>query len=180
MKVSINAKNIKQVVNADTAYVANQEAQPAAQPADVVPAAPQPALPGGPPPALPAAPEPSWEALAAALPDFAGDLRSLGQLTAVDAGSALNKMRYITEKVLHTLCMRHDVSWGPAEPTLERMIGPVLAKGVLPKSVGVHVRTVQTNASPGSHYQESALTPAHVRIAGSALAELLAWYKDAT
>ena len=101
------------------------------------------------------------------------------QLRALDVGSALNKMRFLTEKVLHRLCTRHELSWGQAEPTLERMIGPLLASGVVPKDVGLHVRTVQTNASPGSHYQEFALSASHVRIAYSALAELLAWYRKA-
>ena len=38
------------------------------------------------------------------------------------------------------------------------------------------VRTVQTNASPGSHYQESALSGAHVQIARTALGEVLVWF----
>lgn len=177
MNVSINAKTIKQVVTADTAYVSNQEALPAS--ADLVQAIPPP-LPAGSLTAIPLAAEPSWQALAATLPEFADDLRSLGQLLPVDESSSLNKMRYITEKVLHTLCARHGVAWGQAEPTLERMIGPLLAEGVIPKNIGLYVRTVQTNASPGSHYQESALTPAHVRIAASALAELLAWFTGTT
>jgi hypothetical protein len=37
--------------------------------------------------------------------------------------------------------------------------------GVVPKTIGIHVRTIQTNASPGSHYQEVALSAPHARIA---------------
>ena len=40
----------------------------------------------------------------------------------------------------------------------------------------MHVRTVQTNASPGSHYQEDALSATHVQVAQMALLELLEWY----
>jgi tetratricopeptide (TPR) repeat protein len=114
--------------------------------------------------------------LEARVQDIATDLRVLRALTSQDHGSALNKIRYITEKVLHRLCAEHDVSWGKSEPTLENMIGPLVARQVIPKSVALHVRTVQNNASPGSHYQEDALRDTHVRIAEIALIELLEWY----
>jgi hypothetical protein len=55
------------------------------------------------------------------------------------------------------------------------MFGPLSAAGIIPKSIAIHVRTVQTNASPGSHYQESPLSASHVIIAQSALVELLEW-----
>ena len=85
-------------------------------------------------------------------------------------------MRYVTEKVLHRLCSSHGVTWGKGEPTLERMIGPLLAQGVIPKNIGIHVRTIQTNASPGSHYQESSLSSAHVQVAQIALLDFLEWF----
>jgi hypothetical protein len=174
VKVSINAKNINTLVNADTAHVNSGEGGAAPPPAGAAPAGPAPALPAD----MPLPPDSLWALLADRLPAFAGDIRELLQLLPVGQGSALNKMRYITEKALHTLCVRKEVSWGQTEPTLERMIGPLLSSGVVPKSVGLHVRTVQTNASPGSHYQESALSDSHVRIALSALAEFLVWFKD--
>lgn len=176
MNVSINAKKIQQVVTAETAYVANPRVQPA-PPADLerdgLAAPPDEQFP-----ALPFRAGPPWEDLAAGLPEFANDLSALAQLSKVDVNGALNKVRYITEKLLHGLCLRCGVRWGEAEPTLERMIGPLLATGIVPKNVGIHVRTIQTNASPGSHYQESALTSSHVLIAQSALAELLRWFRD--
>jgi hypothetical protein len=113
------------------------------------------------------------------LPSFRDDLRSLETLLGVDVPSALNKVRYITEKALHGLCAAKGVSWGQAEPTLERMVGPLLAAGFIPKDVAVHVRTVQANASPGSHYQQSPLSEAHARIAHAALVEFLDWYSGA-
>jgi hypothetical protein len=122
-----------------------------------------------------------WETLVEELPDFAEDLGALGRLLTMnplDPGSSLNKMRCITERVLHSLCARRGISWGQGEPTLERMIGPLVAAGALPKNVSLHVRTIQTNASPGSHYQESRLSPGHIRIAESALMELLEWIKE--
>ena len=99
------------------------------------------------------------------------------QLLQVDVPSSLNKIRFIAEKVLHTLCVRHAITWGQAEPTLERMLGPCLiSQGVIPKNTSVHVRTIQANSSPGSHYQESALSPSHAIIAQQALVEFLEWY----
>lgn len=104
------------------------------------------------------------------------DLRVLRTLVEHDHASALNKIRYITEKVLHDLCTANDVSWGKkAHPTLERMLGPLVANDVIPRNVAIHVRTIQTNASPGSHYQESALTSTHVHIAQVALLDFLEW-----
>ncbi|MCA9643897.1 MAG: hypothetical protein KC492_24555, partial [Myxococcales bacterium] len=104
------------------------------------------------------------------------DLRVLRGLVENDPASALNKIRYVTEKVLHGLCAEHGVSWGSAEPTLERMIGPLLAKEIIPRNVGIHVRTIQSNASPGSHFQASALGSAHVEVAQRALLEFLEWH----
>jgi hypothetical protein len=106
---------------------------------------------------------------------LADDLRELGELMRISVPSALNKVRYITEKELHRLCRRDGVSWGQGEPTLERMIGPLVATGSVPKDVATHIRTIQTNASPGSHYQESALSRSHLDIAMQAMVELLDW-----
>jgi len=108
--------------------------------------------------------------------ELSGDLRVLRTLVEQDHASALNKIRYVTEKVLHGLCTKHEVSWGTKEPTLENMIGPLIAAKIIPKNVAVHVRTVQTNASPGSHFQEDALSATHVQVAQIALLELLEWY----
>jgi hypothetical protein len=150
------------------------------------------ALRGGPPPpalkpaALPddAGPSGPAEALAARLDGckhrlsgFVDDLQSLEKLLRVDVPSPLNKIRYITEKVLLTLCRGRGVSWGQAEPTLENMIGPLIHRGVVPRNVAVHVQTIKTNASPGSHYQESALTDSHVKVAQIALLEVLEWFE---
>jgi hypothetical protein len=114
-------------------------------------------------------------ALRKRLSSVAGDLQSLETLMPVDIPSSLNKMRFITEKVLHELCVRKNVGWGQAEPTLERMIGPLLAGGFIPKNVVIYVRIIQVNVSPGSHYQESALSQANVKIARDALVEFLEW-----
>jgi hypothetical protein len=109
--------------------------------------------------------------------DLAGDLRALEALVGIDdVPSSLNKIRFITEKVLQSLCKKYDVAWGQAEPTLERMIGPLVSAERIPKNVAVHVRTIQTNTSPGSHFQTSALSQAHVRIAENALVEFLEWW----
>jgi tetratricopeptide (TPR) repeat protein len=104
------------------------------------------------------------------------DLRVLRDLLDRDNQSALNKIRYVTEKVLHRLCSERGVSWGSAEPTVERMIGPLVAAKALPKGVALHVRTIQTHASPGSHYQEEPLSATHVHLAQLALVEFLEWY----
>lgn len=104
------------------------------------------------------------------------EIESLEQLLQVDIPSSLNKIRFIAEKVLHTLCVRHAITWGQAEATLERMLGPLISQGVIPKNISVHVRTIQANSSPGSHYQESALSPSHAIIAQQALVEFLEWY----
>jgi hypothetical protein len=115
------------------------------------------------------------------IPELAEDLRTLKTLIGVDVPSALNKIRFITEKVLRGLCEQSGISWGDAEPTLERMIGPLASAGCIPKNVALHVRTIQGNTSPGSHFQESALTPAHVTIALNALFEFLDWrYPETT
>jgi len=116
------------------------------------------------------------EGLRQVLVDVADEIQSLEHLLRVDVPSSLNKIRFITEKVLHRLCVQHETTWGQAEPTLERMLGPLVSHGVIPKNVAVHVRTIQMNASPGSHYQESALTRTHAIIAQQALIEFLEWY----
>jgi hypothetical protein len=113
------------------------------------------------------------------LADLSEDLASLEKLLGVDVPSSLNKIRFITEKVLHTMCIRRGVTWGEAEPTLERMIGPLTSEGVIPKNIATLVRTIQTNTSPGSHYQEHALSQTHVTIAQTALIEFLEWYFSA-
>jgi hypothetical protein len=115
-------------------------------------------------------------ALQQAIPDVSEDLRALEQVLEVDVPSSLNKVRYIAEKVLNRLCARGKVSWGEAEPTLERMLGPLVAKGCLPKNMAIHARTIQANTSPGSHYQEAALSASHAAIAQQALVVLLEWF----
>ena len=114
------------------------------------------------------------------LPDLAENLRALDDLLDRDVPSALNKARFITEKVLHRLCVGRGVSWGDAEPTLERMVGPLVASGALPKNVAVQVRTVQSNVNFGSHFQEAPPSAAHLRIATAALTEFLGWYATAS
>lgn len=108
--------------------------------------------------------------------DLAEDLNALEALLGVDVPSSLNKIRFITEKVLQGLCRSKGISWGQAEPTLERMIGPLVAADCIPKNVALYVRTVQMNTSPGSHYQESPLSESHVVIAQNALVEFLEWH----
>jgi hypothetical protein len=130
--------------------------------------------PGGGP-----SPEDRLQSLLRTLPTFAEDLQVLTRLCGIDAASALNKVRFITEKVLLDLCSSSGVAWGQAEPTLERMIGPLVSAGRIPKNIAIHVRTIQTNASPGSHYQESALSEPHVLIARYALITFLEWFAGA-
>jgi CHASE2 domain-containing sensor protein len=110
------------------------------------------------------------------LPDLADDLQALQHLPSDDVPSALNKIRFITERIVHGVCLEEKVTWGDAEPTLERMLGPVTAKGLLPKNVAIHVRTIQANTSPGSHYQPVPLSESHLAIAKRALIEVLGWY----
>ena len=110
-------------------------------------------------------------------PELAEDIAALNQLLEIDTPSSLNKLRFITEKMLRRICSANGVGWGEAEPTLERMIGPLVASGVLPRNVAVHVRTIQTNTSPGSHYQEAPLGESHVTIARQAFEEFLRWYR---
>ncbi len=111
------------------------------------------------------------------LDEQASDLRLVRSYLA-DPHATLNKVRYITEGVLHRLCKQHGISWGKAEPTLENMFGPLVAGGVVPKNIGIHLRTIQTNASPGSHFQETPLTASHVNIALLALVDVLEWLLD--
>lgn len=117
--------------------------------------------------------------LAERLPAWSQELGTLDTLLDVDVAASLNKMRTLTERMLYELCVAHDVSWGKGEATLERMVGPLLAAGRLPKQVGIHVRTVQSNASPGSHYQEEALDEQHLTVTLLAFVAVLDWYAPA-
>jgi hypothetical protein len=107
--------------------------------------------------------------------EIEAEVNSLCRVLEADSVSALNKVRTVAEGILFRLCKAHNIAWGDAEPTLERLIGPLVASGHLPKNVAIHVRTIQMNTSPGSHYQEQALSEVHVRIALSALVELIKW-----
>jgi hypothetical protein len=106
---------------------------------------------------------------------FRPDLEDIEQLADICIPSALNKIRYLTEKVLLLLCRNNKIAWGQAEPTLERMMGPLVAANIVPKNTAIHLRTIQSNASPGSHYQESPLSRGHLNIASQALVEVLEW-----
>lgn len=108
--------------------------------------------------------------------NFSKDISSLRSLLTQDNQSALNKMRYITEKILNKLCSANSVSWGKSEPTLENMVGPLIKKAIIPKDIATHVRAIQSYASPGSHFQSIPLSIAHVQICQMALIELLEWY----
>lgn len=108
---------------------------------------------------------------------FSNDLQVLQTLHDIeDPQAQLNKIRYISEGVLHMLCTKHDVSWGKAEPTLERMIGPLRAAKILPAPIASHLRSIQSTTSPGSHYQKDRLNDTHSHIALLALVEVLDWY----
>ena len=108
--------------------------------------------------------------------EMRSELRTLRVLMQTDHPSALNKIRFITEKILSQMCKDHAVTWGKAEPTLENMIGPLVAAGCIPKDIAIFVRNIQSNTSPGSHFQESPLSAPHVQIAQMALVEFLEWY----
>jgi CheY-like chemotaxis protein len=110
---------------------------------------------------------------------LSADLSALNALSITDIPSTLNKVRYISEKVLHSICQQRGIAWGAGEATLERMIGPLTSTGTIPKDVSIHVRTIQANTSPGSHYQEANLSEAHALIAEQALFEVLEWYSSA-
>jgi hypothetical protein len=180
MKNNFNINKVGKMVVGETVTINEKGATQSVEPTPKVEVVDvQPALSSPPPAALPHA-ETWWDVTRQALPEFDADLRALENLLStpnVDVGSTLNKIRYVTEKVLYTLCTRDSISWGKAEPTLECMIGPLLAKGTIPKNVGIHVRTIQTNASPGSHYQETPLELSHVRHAQCALKEFLDWFR---
>jgi hypothetical protein len=110
--------------------------------------------------------------------DLTEDLHDLDFLTGHDqVSSALHKIRLITEKVLHQLCTARGVSWGDAEPTLERMLGPLVAARALPRQVATHVRAIQSYTSPGSHFQETPFTEAHLSVARTALDHFLKWHQ---
>jgi hypothetical protein len=114
------------------------------------------------------------------LPFLSKDLQelefALEHVAGLGISSPLNKIRFITEKVLSSLCEIKEVSWGQAEPTLERMKGPLVAKGHIPKAVAIHLDTIQRYASPGSHYQKEALSKSHLKIALDTLGAFLDWY----
>jgi hypothetical protein len=170
MKVDIKAGTIGTVINADSAHVTPPAARPAQSGAggEVVPAQAQlPAPPAG---------DERWEALASRLPALGHEISTLKELVRIDRGGALNLMRRMAEQILHTLCRRHGVAWGRGEPTLENMLGPLGAAKAIPKNIVIHLRTVQSNTSPGSHFQEQPLTGAHVEIARQALAEVMEWF----
>ena len=117
------------------------------------------------------------EHLETKLAHFSKDLKVLQQLHSIqDPQAQLNKIRYISEGILQLLCKRYDVGWGKSEPTLERMIGPLRAKKILPAPIASHLRSIQSTTSPGSHYQMDKLSDSHVQIAMLALIELLDWY----
>jgi hypothetical protein len=110
---------------------------------------------------------------------FSADLTALETLIDIrDSHSALNKTRFITERVLLTLCQRHAVTWGDAAPTLERMAGALIARRIIPADISPFVRTIQSHTSPGSHYQPRRLSADHVNMATSALVHTLDWYLD--
>lgn len=114
-------------------------------------------------------PHDQFQELKNRLQDLRKDLDALESLVEIDIPGSLNKIRFVTEKVLHKLCTAQNLSWGHAEPTLERMIGPLLANGSIPRNIGIHVRTIQSNANPGSHYQEATLGQSHLQIAETVL-----------
>jgi tetratricopeptide (TPR) repeat protein len=103
------------------------------------------------------------------------DLRRLRRLaTDIDVASALNKARSVTEKVALALCERHKVTWGSAEPTLERIVGPLVAAEAIPKDIAAHVRTIQLYGNMGSH--ANTVSEAHLTLALVALVEFLEWF----
>ncbi|MCF7859602.1 MAG: hypothetical protein K9N07_09845 [Candidatus Cloacimonetes bacterium] len=114
------------------------------------------------------------------LDGFESDIRLLCTLSRQDEHSALNKIRYITEKVLRMLCIENNISWGEAEPTLERMIGPLIKNGIIPKNISIHVRSIQNYSNPGSHFQEISLSSRHLEIGQMALIEFLEWFFNKT
>jgi hypothetical protein len=59
------------------------------------------------------------------------------------------------------------------------MIDPLVSAGSIPNNMVIHVRTIQANASPGSHYQEAALSEPHVSSARFALITFLEWFAGA-
>lgn len=111
------------------------------------------------------------------LQQLAEDLDVLQQLNSIkDTNTQLNKIRYISEAILHNLCMEHNIGWGKAEPTLERMVGPLRAANILPSPIVSLFRSIQSTTSPGSHYQKDKLTDSHSQIALLALVDILEWY----
>jgi class 3 adenylate cyclase len=109
--------------------------------------------------------------------DFAKDVVDLERLLDVtDFPRVLNKIRYITEKVLFQLCTDNGIQWGKDEIMLERMIDPLRSNRILPRNVAIHVETIQRHAGAGSHFRQDPLSHAHVTIALTALIEFLNWF----
>lgn len=103
------------------------------------------------------------------------DLAVLRRLEDIDAHSALNKIRRITEKVLLGLCDEHNVSWGKGEAMLGNMAGPLKAHGIVPKEIALELDIIQRLTSAGSHHGLD-LGPKHVKKAQDALFDFLEWY----
>jgi len=111
------------------------------------------------------------------LAQFHPDFQSLKRLVQLqDTPALLNKIRYITERILYTLCKQHEISWGKGEPRMDRMLGPLRAAKILPAPIFAHFRTIQNLSNPGSHFQEDQLNDSHTEIAQLALLEVLEWY----
>lgn len=112
------------------------------------------------------------------LPDLDDDLRLLADLYEQSGASArestLAKARTIVDKVLKALCEKHDVSWGKQNPTIENMIGPLVAAKVIPGLIAAHVRTVQSYGNLAAHGE--AVTAEHVELGVKALVAFLQWH----
>lgn len=113
------------------------------------------------------------EQLAGRNAELATDLRKIEQLAPLDVQSSLNLIRRICEAHLLALCKRTETSWGDAQPTLERMIGPLIAKKHVPSGIAAHVRTVQAITSPASHHQADEFGGDHLDVAVRALLNVL-------
>lgn len=129
-------------------------------------------------PAAPITPRQQVRRFRDRLPALVEDLEMLERLVEQDVPSALNKIRFISEKVLYRLCVANGLTWGEAEPTLERMKGPLVSGKHIPKDIAIHLETIQRNASPGSHFQERPLSSIHLESALNACVGFLAWYAE--
>jgi two-component system response regulator AtoC len=113
-------------------------------------------------------------------PDLAADLANLERAMPGDIPGSLYKIRYLTERILRQLCSQQHVSWGKDEPTLGSMIGPLIFSGCVPRNMSIHVRTIQTIANAGAHFQESPLSERHLAIALAALIPFLQWATESS